>query len=225
MHTPMNSIQGNGIGRQIARAQQGVVLFIALIALVALSLAGLAFMRSVDTGGMIAGNLAFTRAAVAYSDIGLEQARQELVALAGLTCTATAGATPQPCLELGHPTPTGLGTKTFYSASMDSSWHYRNNADWDDTDSGVIASPVSGYQIRFIVHRLCRDAGPVAGTTCVQDPTGAAIGGGISLGSIDYGSILSQGAASAADPLPYYRITVRVQGPRNSVVYSQAWVV
>jgi hypothetical protein len=205
--------------RHLRKAQDGVVLFIALIALVALSLAGLAFMRSVDTGGLIAGNLAFSRAAVAYTDIGMEQARSEMLNLAALNCGT------DPCLYTTQPTPTAQPQKVFYSAKMDESWHYRNNARWDDTDSGVIASPVSGFQIRFIVHRLCKTTGPLATNSCVTDPTGSSVGGGISLGSIDYGSVLSQGAASAADPQPYYRVTIRVQGPRNSVVYTQAWVV
>ena len=39
--------------------QSGVVLFIALIVLVAMSLAGVALVRSVDTNLLIAGNLAF----------------------------------------------------------------------------------------------------------------------------------------------------------------------
>jgi hypothetical protein len=219
MNTQSPAGARHGIARHLRKAQEGVVLFIALIALVALSLAGLAFMRSVDTGGLIAGNLAFTRAAVAYTDIGMEQARSELLVLAGLTCGST------PCLYETQPTPTAMSQKVFYSAKMDESWHYRDTARWDDTDSALIASPISGYQIRFVVHRLCKTTGPIATNSCVQDPTGTTIGGGISLGSIDYGSILSQGAASASDPQPYYRITVRVQGPRNSVVYTQAWVV
>lgn len=219
MNTHSSSGGRQTAARHLRKAQEGVVLFIALIALVALSLAGLAFMRSVDTGGLIAGNVAFTRAAVAYTDIGMEQARGELLTLAALNCGTT------PCLYQTQPTPAGMTQKVFYSAKMDESWHYRDTARWDDTDSGLIASPVSGFQIRFMVHRLCKTTGPLATNSCVQDPTGSAIGGGISLGSIDYGSILSQGASSAADPQPYYRITVRVQGPRNSVVYTQAWVV
>ena len=41
-------------------AQRGVVLFFALIALVAMSLAAVALIRSVDTSTIIAGNLALT---------------------------------------------------------------------------------------------------------------------------------------------------------------------
>jgi Tfp pilus assembly protein PilX len=53
------------------RAQQGVVLFIALIVLVAMSLAGIALMRSVDTNVLIAGNLAFRQGATMAGDWGI----------------------------------------------------------------------------------------------------------------------------------------------------------
>jgi Tfp pilus assembly protein PilX len=43
---------------------RGAVLFIALIVLVAMTLAGIAIMRSVDTATLIAGNLAFKQGTV-----------------------------------------------------------------------------------------------------------------------------------------------------------------
>ena len=54
------------------RAQRGVILFIALIVLVAMSLAGIALMRSVDTNVMIAGNLAFRQGATLAADRAFE---------------------------------------------------------------------------------------------------------------------------------------------------------
>ena len=54
------------------RREQGVVLFIALIVLVAMSLAGIALMRSVDTGILIAGNLGFRQNATHVGDLGIE---------------------------------------------------------------------------------------------------------------------------------------------------------
>ena len=61
--------------RAARSAQRGVVLFIALIVLVAMTLAGLAMMRSVDTNNLIAGNLAFKNAAVSAGDAAVEAAR------------------------------------------------------------------------------------------------------------------------------------------------------
>jgi len=64
--------------------QRGVVLFFALIALLAISLAAVALIRSVDTSTMIAGNLAFKQTATTSADAGLENA------IAWLNTTQTA---------------------------------------------------------------------------------------------------------------------------------------
>src|SRR5262249_19535644 len=54
--------------------QRGVVLFIALIAMVVMSLAGVALIRAVDTSGSAAGNIAFREASVAAVNLAIEQA-------------------------------------------------------------------------------------------------------------------------------------------------------
>jgi type IV pilus assembly protein PilX len=59
---------------RFAARQQGVVLFIALIVLVAMSLAGVAMVRSVDTSLGIAGNLAFKQSAIQGGDVGVREA-------------------------------------------------------------------------------------------------------------------------------------------------------
>jgi len=48
--------------------EQGVILFVALIVLVAMSLAGIALMRSVDTSVLVAGNLAYRQGATSVAD-------------------------------------------------------------------------------------------------------------------------------------------------------------
>jgi Tfp pilus assembly protein PilX len=71
-------------GRRIItpRSQRGVVLLIALIMLVAMTLAGIGMMRSVDTGSVIAGNLAFKQATLNASDAGTSAGLNALVAVA-----------------------------------------------------------------------------------------------------------------------------------------------
>src|SRR5476651_1743452 len=54
--------------------QRGVVLFFTLIALVVMSLAAVALIRSVDTSTMIAGNLAFRQSGGSSTDTGIEAA-------------------------------------------------------------------------------------------------------------------------------------------------------
>src|SRR5690242_5408269 len=67
-------------GRPVRSAQQGVVLLVALIVLIAMTLAGIGIMRSIDTGTLVAGNIGFRQAAVATGDSGIEQARSWLIA-------------------------------------------------------------------------------------------------------------------------------------------------
>jgi len=71
--------------RPLRRAQRGVVLFIALIVLVAMSLAGIALIRNVDSGQVIAGNLAFRQAAMHVGDIGIEAGRAWLLSQSSTT--------------------------------------------------------------------------------------------------------------------------------------------
>ena len=54
--------------------QRGASLFIALVTLAILSLAGIALVRSVDTSNLIAGNFTFKEATVHAGDIGIETA-------------------------------------------------------------------------------------------------------------------------------------------------------
>jgi len=55
-----------------ASSTRGVALFFALVCLVAIMLAAVVLVRSVDTRTLISGNLAFQRSATASSDAGTE---------------------------------------------------------------------------------------------------------------------------------------------------------
>lgn len=54
--------------------QKGAVLIIALVVLVAMTLASIAMVRSVDTANVISGNLAFKQSTIYSADIGAEAA-------------------------------------------------------------------------------------------------------------------------------------------------------
>lgn len=61
-----------------AARQRGAVLIVALIVLVALGLASLALLRSVDVLGLISGNLSLQRSALTATDIGVNAAVDDL---------------------------------------------------------------------------------------------------------------------------------------------------
>jgi Tfp pilus assembly protein PilX len=186
---------------------RGAVLFIALIVLVAMTLAGIAIMRSVDTATLIAGNLAFKQGTVQSSDNGIEQAYQWLLA-------------NRPALWTNNP---GQGYQSGYAAPV-----WTTPATWA---SAVTLPPdAAGNTISYQIHRMCNCADTAyngTSATCPQgnqcaldNPTGTgtppppAAGESFSVGSPGY----------LQDPRVYYRITVRTQGPRSTVSYIQAMV-
>lgn len=197
--------------RAAPKRQQGVILFIALIVLVAMSLAGIALMRSVDTNVLVAGNIAFRQGATAAGDWGIEMARKYLKeALAGNPAALDQDrisdayyATWQETLDLYGKTST---------TSDDFNW---------TGSSLLVGTDTGGNEVRYIVQRLCQSSGAAtgAGANCVRTARegSAGPGGGGTMGVVSYGA--------AALPPPttiYYRVTVRVAGPRSTLSFIQA---
>ena len=200
--------------RATRRREEGVVLLVALIVLVAMTLAGLGMMRSIDTGTLVAGNISFRESAVATSDSGIERARAWLQAnsTALNTDNPTAGyySTRQDTLDLtGNRTEGGV-----------------DGVDWGGSDP---SQPVKGFslgsidasgnQVFYLIHRLCSIPGLANGTnqSCtVKGVTGT----GSSQDAPNYSS-----TPLTTNNLVYYRITVRVNGLKNTVSYVQGFIL
>ena len=190
------------------RAQQGVVLFVALIILVAMTLAGIALMRSVDTNVLIAGNLAFRQANTMYADTGLEAARAWLTAnTASLNNNQPAGA-------------------LHYWANYQEGLNFLGNAvapavNYDWTHAATVAAPDPAYTIAYVIHRLCGGTGAPsdASAKCMQASAGGGSGssGLGTKGVVTYGVQALPGVSTI-----FYRVTIRVSGPRNTLSYVQA---
>ena len=189
--------------------QKGVVLVIALIMLVAMTLAGIALVRSVDTSTMIAGNLAFRQSATYSGDRGVESAIAWLTANSGsLEANSTANgyyATSQDSMDL-------TGNKTSTAA---------DNLDWAASAKNLTIADAAGNTIAYVINRMCNAAGPLDGATCATEQDTQA---GSSLGSMRQMTNYQPGTWSTVANRGYYRITVRVAGPRNNVSYIQAFV-
>ena len=187
-------LQEAGLAAQ--RRQRGVVLFIALIVLVAMTLAGIAMFRQIGAGVIIAGNIAFKENATSVGDLGIEAARGWLV---------------------------GSGSAALQvdqAPGYVSTWNLAFNPvthTWTSANSTLVsADDGTGNEVRYVIHRLCASAGSVNDPlqSCVT--VGSAAAGG-SKGGGAYGVLpLSNTTA------PYFRVTVRVLGPRNTVSYVQS---
>lgn len=221
--------------------QQGVILFIAMVALVILSFAGIAFMRMVDTASILAGNLAFNRAAVAISDAGMEAGRAQLIALDSIAVSGQCGLTEKTarCLwkngsdMTGANAPlTGAPPTAGYFAWADPAFNPRTH-DWDNayqydnTSFGWTTAQqtaAAGFDVRYVIHRMCELAwtGALAsqtGNPAISNCLTTANSGGKSQGAIS----VSNNQAGVTSSSALYRITIRVTGPRNSVSYIQVW--
>jgi Tfp pilus assembly protein PilX len=194
---------------RLPRRERGVVLMIALIVLVALTLAGLSMVRTVETGSVIAGNFAFRQAALSATDAGVEAAFSVLNGAAGNGVVATAPDTQvnnkyYPVMQAtdANGMPQGITWSQAYTLS--------------DVPAGVTAATVpTGYDVRFVIERMCAPgAVPVTDLAgrCVNERTTDASGGSVGIGRPRF---------TAATKVNY-RITVRVEGPRNTVSVAQS---
>jgi Tfp pilus assembly protein PilX len=189
------------------RKERGVILFIALIVLVAMSLAGIALMRSVDTNVLIAGNVAFRQGATMAGDWGIEDARTWLEANKGGTILHN----DQPVSYYWANWQTGKDLVGVGTTADDYDWSQARNL---GTDAG-------GNEVRFVIHRMCTAAGAPSspGANCMRSTVGAGGAGG--LGSPKEEAAVGSGALSTTGSV-FYRVTVRVAGPRNTFSYVQA---
>lgn len=206
------------------RRERGVVLFIALIVLVAMTLAGLALMRSVDTNVLIAGNLAFRQNATLAADWAIEDARQLLASNTGTGVTTLHN--DQPALAQAGSIPNPPWPNSAYWANwqqgLDLTGNTTNPADdFDWSTARSMGTDVGGNAMSYVIHRLCDVAGDPASATvsCIKSSTGGGAGASDqgTRGVVSYGGAALPGVSSI-----FYRVTIRVQGPRNTLSYVQA---
>jgi type IV pilus assembly protein PilX len=174
--------------------QRGIVMWVALVVLIVMTLAGLAMLRQMGTGVSIAGNMAFKQNATSVADLGTEAARLWVMAPTTDTTVTQAPA----------------GYYATWAASVDPT-----TFDWTNVGS-VLVTPDdgTGNEVRYVVHRLCQSPGavtaPAQHCSDLEDKTGGSKGG------LGYGS-----PPPAERFRAYFNLTVRVRGPRNTLSYTQ----
>jgi hypothetical protein len=184
------------------------MLIIALIVLVSLTLAGVAMMRSVDTASIVAGNIAFKQSTLVASDQGIQQAYGWLAGVAGTASLYSDGVAGQP----------SQGYVSTVAASETASW-------WNDPLQWATAYQVnggfadaSGNIVSYLIHRMCPPAlsGKAPNSSCASTLDSTMVSG----------EGVDQSAANffTRPPAYHYRVTVRTQGPRNSVSIVQTMV-
>ena len=185
-----------------ARRQRGLVVFVALIAVVMLSLAAVALLRSVHTSPLVVGNLAFRSAAMSMSTSAVETAVFDM-----FPPTATIADLRNHDLNRNYyatlqPGENALGVP----AALQSVGAYPG--------SFKVLTDTSGNSARYVVERMCLAGAlglPANGNLCEMiPPKQSSAGQGDEIEDIGLPRV------------PFYRMTVRIDGPNNSVTFAQA---
>lgn len=186
------------------RAQKGVVLVIALIVLIVMTLGGIALIRSTDLTNIVAGNLAFRQAATHSGDAGIEAAFNWLQANPALLANDSA-------ID-GY---SANGNDPTRSPGAGQTWETY----WNTLPAArirTLPADAAGNTVAYIIDRMCATSGaPNSGARCASSTSSKA----------DQDSDLIPGLPPILRPSGiYYRITVRITGPRNTVSFVQAMV-
>lgn len=213
------------------QGEKGFVLVVALIVLMAMTMAGIALVRGVDTATQIANNLGFKQSSLAAGDLGTELAITWLTNnSAALTAdSAAAGyyASEQTGSDFtGKETPTDTSDDVDWTGATGSRracWvrSFTGTAVTCGADNASKYVDAAGNSLSFIIQRMCNQTGAYSpGGTIVCATSSNTVTTGSSKGSVSYGSYAITGKA-----LISYRVTTRVSGPRNTTSYVQSQVL
>ena len=188
-------------------------------AMVAIMLAAVALVRSVDTSAMISGNLAFQQSATASGDGGTETA---ITWLAGIEA---ANASMNVLIDDNHPFNANNAAMGYF-ASLDPAKSLTastgSHFNWDNSDSRLLAQDSSGNTTRYIIQRMCRTAG-------IKVKDAGCLFSGAQQNNNKQNILLPQeickgDGCPVAGQTPMLRITSRTTGPKNTLSYVQAFV-
>lgn len=190
----------------LRRAQSGVVLFIALIVMVALSIAGIALIRSVDTGLSVVGNLGFRQASIPPTTWAVENAISTMFEAKKITDLEKPDATYNYFPYRYEIKNTGKKEDTVgvpYHLQGVKPDNYPSG--FQKTDDGA------GNTVRYVIERMCLDEGPATAANCDMSPP-----------KKSEATTNMELQKPEMFRVPFYRVTIRVDGPNNTTTYAQA---
>ena len=200
--------------------QRGVVLFIALIVMVAMSLAAIALMRSVDTTTAVIGNLAFRQASILPANYAVEDAAAGLFADAN-----TAGVARITDVTVANAAQNYYPTYP-YAGAGDDKFGVPQILQTQTAAAGLTRKQVDGATntITYVIERMCNPALKPAPPDDGSDGRASRAWCDMAPPKQPPGTTINDPSAGLDLRQVYYRVTVRVDGPpgTNAVSFAQA---
>ncbi len=206
--------------RAAPKRQQGIALFVALIAMVMLSLAGIALVRSIDTTNSVASNIAFRQGSIGPINAAIE------AAVDALFKSKTIGQQNLDNTALGYyailqPGEASNGVPAVLAGDYSTMQANYAAAGLPIPAAAPFLDPITKMEVRYVIERVCNGAGqPPGGPWPVSIGTCDTLPPKLSPGGTDnkYGT-----KAIPLPPIPNFRVTVRVDLPNsNTVSHAQA---
>jgi hypothetical protein len=194
-----------------AQPQRGIVLFVALIAMVVLSLGAVALIRSVDTTSTVAGNIAFRQSTMAPVTDAVERAVDSIFYA---KLIPDMGAADPPHLyhpSYQDPADSANGLPVLLQGSylaMKAAYAGAGYASYTDA---------YGFEVRYLVERACvpgfvgTDQGQMNQNCDMLPP------------KLSPAKTTMKLLGPKVPPFPLYRVTIRVDDPNsNTATFAQA---
>jgi Tfp pilus assembly protein PilX len=208
----------------MGRSERGLSMVLALVAVLILSLAAIALVRSIDTGALIVGNIGFKQDATEVSAIGAERAMAWIEAhLSGTSLESDHSDAGYYASSLDKLDPTGTNTSAENPLPL-VNWdgNCQNAAAGSYSACSVLpftSTEVNGNTLQWVITRLCDTVGAASAANLCSRPVVVATSNASDRGDLSAGGRISGTVAG-----PYYRIIVRATGPRNTVSFTETIV-
>ena len=175
--------------------------------MVALMLAGIALIRSTDTATVVSGNLVLEQAAMSAADRSIEYSVHALFDTTLISDRTNNNLTQNYYASVGR-NPDGSipeipkALQEPFTAAVFTSAGLKDD---------LINIDAAGNKSYFVIERMCLESGLPVGNNC--NLSSAAFGA--DPGTQHFIGLIRPGDA-------FYRVTIRTEGPRNTVSYAQA---
>jgi Tfp pilus assembly protein PilX len=193
--------------------ERGVILLFTLIVLVVLLMGGAVVVRSMNASLFTAGNMAFKRDLRNQGEKAISEVLSEFNSGALSTAASTTSTLASANYSAVQLTTNerGIPTSLLDNSATPSGLDVRGTT---FSPTGAAIAGTSGVSMRYVIDRMCNNAGTalVLGESgCVRPPSSTEIRGGTA----------SPTPRPPRPPSLIYRLTVRVDGPRDTQVFVQ----